>query len=407
MTTLLKIAVRNLTRYSRRTLLTASLIALGVMAVVVFGAVAGGFTRMMIGQMTGSMLGDLQIHRAGYVASIENLPLTLNLTPEEAATVEDRLRGTPAVMTWSPRLKFGAVFSNYAETTNIRLNGVYPDREFATVPLLRSRVTQGTRDIRKGEMLVPELLATGLTLDVGDTIVVIATNRDGSVNAAQLRVGGVIEGISGPGGRDGYLHMNDAAALLRLEAPEVSEIAIKLREFDTLDTTARALRQTLGGREADLEVHTWEALSPFYNIALMIEVLTASVRIGLIAIVLLSIMNVMLMSVYERVREIGTMAAMGTAPGRILAMFVLEGLTLGVAGAAVGSVLSAVAILALRASHVTFDFGRQTGLVLEPALSPFEMVAVSGVVVAVAVAASVQPAFKAARMQPVAALKHG
>jgi putative ABC transport system permease protein len=115
----------------------------------------------------------------------------------------------------------------------------------------------------------------------------------------------------------------------------------------------------------------------------------------------------MLMSVYERVREIGTMAAMGTAPSRILSMFVLEGLTLGVAGAAVGSVLSAVAILVLRASHVTFDFGRQTGLVLEPTLSPVEMIAVSGVVVAVAIAASVQPALKAARMQPVVALKHG
>ncbi|RPI53319.1 MAG: ABC transporter permease, partial [Acidobacteria bacterium] len=65
MTTLIKIAVRNLTRYRRRSLLTASLIAIGVIAVVVFEAASGAFTSLMIGQMTDAMLGHLQVHRRG------------------------------------------------------------------------------------------------------------------------------------------------------------------------------------------------------------------------------------------------------------------------------------------------------------------------------------------------------
>ena len=85
------------------------------------------------------------------------------------------------------------------------------------------------------------------------------------------------------------------------------------------------------------EVHTWEALSPFYNIARMIDVMTFFIKIMLIAIVLVSIMNVMIMAVYERIREIGTIAAIGTMPGKILSMFLIEGFSLGIFGAAIGT----------------------------------------------------------------------
>ena len=79
MRNLFKIAVRNLLRYKRRTMLTASLITVGVVFVLVFISVSGSFKNMMIGQITDSMLGHMQVHRKGYVASIENLPLTMNL----------------------------------------------------------------------------------------------------------------------------------------------------------------------------------------------------------------------------------------------------------------------------------------------------------------------------------------
>ena len=66
--------------------------------------------------------------------------------------------------------------------------------------------------------------------------------------------------------------------------------------------------------------------------------MTFFIKLMLIAIVLISIMNVMIMAVYERIREIGTIAAIGTLPGKILSMFVIEGFSLGVFGALVGNV---------------------------------------------------------------------
>ncbi|PKN77545.1 MAG: ABC transporter substrate-binding protein, partial [Deltaproteobacteria bacterium HGW-Deltaproteobacteria-1] len=192
MINLFKIAIRNLIRYKRRTLLTASLITIGVVFVLVFVSITGSFKAMMIGQITDSMLGHLQIHRKGYVASIDNLPLNLNMKPQAYAKIATVLGATPEVAAFSPRLKFGGMFSNFTETTNIRLNGVYPEKEFQTVPLLTSRISEGKKALNRGEIMIPALLAKGLKVKLGDTVVIVATNAEGSVNGKQFIVSGIL-----------------------------------------------------------------------------------------------------------------------------------------------------------------------------------------------------------------------
>jgi putative ABC transport system permease protein len=411
MAKLMKIAARNLLRYKRRTLLTASLITLGVVFVLVFVSVTGSFKAMMIAQNTDSMLGHLQVHRKGYVASIDNLPLNLNLKAGAAARLEKVLDASPEIEAWSPRIKFGAMFSTFVETTNIRLNGVDPERELQVVPLLSGRLVEGDKTLDRGGIWVPELLARGMKVKLGDTVVIVATNQDGSVNGRQFKVTGILESATGPGGRDGYLHIEDAAEVLRLEGREVSEVAVRLKDFSRLAAFSAKLEEALAAElnqqgKPIFEVHTWEKLSPFFNIARMIDLMTLFMKLMLIAIVLVSIMNVMIMAVYERIREIGTIAAIGTRPGRILAMFLLEGLSLGVVGAVLGNIAGAVIILALNASHITYDFGRQTDLLLQASIDPVDLLVLSVIVIVISVVASLQPAFKASRMEPIKALRH-
>ena len=93
------------------------------------------------------------------------------------------------------------------------------------MPLLMSRVIDGEKEMKRGEILIPELLAKGMKVKVGDMVVIVATNKDGSVNGKQFKVGGILESVSGPGGRDGYIHIDDAVEVLRMEEPEVSEFA--------------------------------------------------------------------------------------------------------------------------------------------------------------------------------------
>jgi putative ABC transport system permease protein len=409
MTNLIKIAARNLFRYKRRTLLTLSLIVVGVLFVAGFMAVTGSFKNMMVGQITDSFVGHMQIHRKGYLAAIENLPLTMNMRPQAVRKVETILKENPQVEAFSPRVKFGGMFSNFTETTNIRLIGVDPEMEAKTVPLLLPRIMEGEKALKNGEILVPELLARGMKVNVGDTVVVIATNKDGSVNGKQLKVGGIMESATGPGGRDGYVHIDDAVEILRMEEKEISEVAIRVKDFRRLHEVFGLLETKFSGElnkqgKPVFEVHTWEQLSPFYNIARMIDMMTFFIKIMLVAVVLISIMNVMIMAVYERVREIGTIAAIGTLPRKILSMFLIEGLLLGAIGAAIGGLLSIALVYGINAARFTYDFARQKDIVLSASVNPPDLLMIMGIVILVAVVASLQPAFKASRMDPIKAL---
>jgi putative ABC transport system permease protein len=414
MINILKIAAKNLLRYRRRTFLTSLLITIGIVAVLLFMSLSGSFRALMVGQITDSMLGHIQIHKKGYVASIDNLPLTLNMKPAMVEKITDYLKTRKDVAAWTPRVKFGAMFSNFRETTSIRLNAVDPQQEVATCPLLPGRLLHGDRNqplVQPGKIVIPELIAKGMKVKVGDSIVLVATNRDGSVNGNTFTVSGVLEGISGPGGRDGYMHTDDARSLLRIQEPEISEIAIRLKPGASLEKAYKAMRQhfaqlTNQQGKPVFEVHTWESLSPFSNIAKMIDMLDTFIKVMLVAIVLISIMNVMLMAVYERIHEIGTIAAIGTTPSRILMLFVSEGLLLGILGTIIGVLISVVTIVIINAKTLTFSFGRQENLVLQPTISPGEILVISLIVVLVAVLASLQPAWKASRMNPITALRH-
>ena len=411
MMNLYKIALRNLLRYKRRTLLTASLITVGVVFVLIFVAVSGSFKAMMIGQITDAMLGHIQIHKKGYVASIDNLPLNLNLSAQTAARIDNILGKQKNIEASSPRLKFGGLFSNFVESTNIRLNGIYPDREFKTVPLLTSRISEGKKTIAKGEILIPALLAKGMKVKVGDSVVIVATNKDGSVNGKQFVVAGIMEGVTGPGGRDGYVHIEDAAEVLRMPELEISEIAVRLKDFDRLQPGAREIEKQMTEEfrkdgKFPLEIHTWEGLSPFANVARMLDIMTFFIKLMLVALVLISVLNVMIMAVYERIREIGTMAAIGTPPGKILALFMMEGLSLGVLGTIIGGGVGLIIMFILNIAHITFNFGQQQGLLLHAYVKPMDFATIAVIVILVSVVASLQPAFKASRMEPIVALRH-
>jgi putative ABC transport system permease protein len=250
-----------------------------------------------------------------------------------------------------------------------------------------------------------------MKVKMGDVAVIVATNANGSVNGKQFTVAGILSSATGPGGRDGYIHMNDAKELLRIEGQEVSEVAIRLKDFGKLhkfnDKLEGLLSQTLNQQNKPVfELHTWEKLSPFFSIVRMIDLMTFFIKLMLIAIVLISIMNVMIMAVYERIREIGTIAAIGTLPGKILNMFVIEGFCMGVVGALIGDIVGIALVYILNIFKISYNFGQQKGVILQSVVNPTDILVISVTVIIVSVIASLQPAFKASRMEPIKALRH-
>ncbi len=409
-------AVRNLMRYKRRTLLTSLLITLGVLMVILFSGLSGSFKAMMIGQITDANLSQIQIHKKGYVSSMDAIPLNLNMDRKGYAKIEEILEKHPSVEAWAPRIKLGAMLSNYTETTNIRLNAIDPIKEIKVCPAVGDRMVFGEKDKRKdlvrpGEVILPDKLAKGMKIRIGDTVVLVANNKDGSVNGLSFAVAGITETVVGPQGKEGYMHIKDARALLRMEKPEITEVAVRLTDFDMLGPAYESLKSALAeyknkkGLPA-FEIHTWEKLSPFFNIARMIDLMSATMKLIMVSIVLISILNVMIMSVYERVREIGTMAAIGTTPGTIMALFLTEGFTLGLISVAVGNIIGLSGIFILNIYKISFAFGRMDNLILAPSVSVSELFWLSVVVLIVSIFASLQPAYKASRMEPIDALGH-
>jgi putative ABC transport system permease protein len=410
MKNIIKISFRNLTRSSRRTILTASLITIGVIFVLVYAALSGSFKSYMVAQITDSMMGHIQIHKKGYVESIDNLPLDKNLNKKQLEQITKLLDENPYVQDYTFRLKLGAMFSNYISSTSIRLNAIEPKRETSTLPLFTSRVTgEDPANLKESSLIVPDILAKGMDVKVGDTVVLVATNEKGSVNGLNFRVSATLESISGPGGRDGYIHINDAKKLLRIGEMQISEIVIRLKNVDNLQKALKLLEPLKFIKNQKdkpvFEIHSWEKLSPFYNIVKMLDIMDISIKIILISIVLISILNVMVMSVYERIKEIGTIAAMGTTPSTITKLFLAEGLMLGIFGTTIGAVFSYIIIFIINGIGITFSFGRQDGLLLTPTLEIGEVALVSLIVIIISLIASISPARKAAKLNPVDALR--
>lgn len=410
MNNIFKISYRNLKRNGRRTLLTTSLITLGVVFVLLYTALSGSFKNYTVGQITDSVMGHIQIHKKGYVASVDNLPLDRNLNAKMLEFIESKLETNPYIASYSYRIKFGAMFSNFTSTTNIRLNAIDPEDEFETLPLLRDRVLDMNETLKAGEIIVPELLIKGMDVKIGDTIVLVANNKSGSVNGINLKVAGILGQVMGPGGRDGYIHMDDAKKVLRMNNEvEVSEIVLRLKDVEQLSVAEKSLQPILEKLNKEgksvFEIHTWQQLSPFYNIIKMIDLMNVSIKIILISIVLISILNVMIMSVYERIREIGTIAAIGTPPMSIVKLFLCEGLMMGALGAFLGSILSLGIVFILNFVKITYSFGQQSGLVLIPKLALSDVLSVSAIVIVISLIASISPSIKASRLDPVEALR--
>jgi len=409
MKNIIKIAFRNLYRQRKRSLLTMGIVAFGVLAVLLFSATAGSFKNFMIGEITDSMLGHIQIHAKGYVSSLDNLPLDKTIKAKQIKKMEEILDEIPEIESYTYRILLGGIVSNYMESTSAKFSAIIPAKEMEVVPLLKDRLLEGNF-LKQGEILLPEMITKGFKSKIGDDIVLVATNADGSVNGQPLIISGIMESVVGPTGKYGYLHFDDARSILRMDEMEVSEVAIRLKNFDDLEKVNSILNIKLEAIQnekgsAVFEIHTWKELSPFYSIAQMIDLMSLFIKVILIGIVLVSIMNVMIMAVYERIKEIGSISAMGTPPSKIRLMFLFEGLFLGVFGSIIGVIISLIAIFIVNIANITVAFGRNSNILLEPEVSISQIGMTALIVILVAIVAVLEPAFKASKLEPIEALR--
>src|SRR5690606_10896689 len=191
-------------------------------------------------------------------------------------------------------------------------------------------------DIETGAV-VGRALSESLERGLGDALTLTAAGPGGAMNALDLEVGGIARGgVMFESKRSVQVPLAYAQSLLGMPE-EVTEYAVAVTELGRIDDVRSALARELG---PEYEVSTWADVQPFLrDSANRISIILRGVSFVLFAIVVLGVINTMLMSVYERVSEIGTLLAIGLRRRQVLWLFLTEALVLGLAGGLLGALL--------------------------------------------------------------------
>lgn len=399
---LLRMALRNVLRNPRRSLYTVAAVGFGLFCLIVFQALKVGLHREMVAGTVRFDTGALQVHAAGYEPNLVSLHPVPD--PQKALSA---LRGTGAGPV-SPRLRAPAMVLAGTRSTSVLLTGIVPEAE-REVTRIAGKVVAGRYPSGGKEILLGAALARSLGAAPGGDVTLIAQGLFGRPVTGRFAVAGVYRTELDAFDRTHvYLPLPAAQSFLQAEGL-VTEIVLAAPPEEALPLSGR-LRSELPA--ADYRVSPWQELAP--DLVQLVELNDATFRLLIVilfAIVALGIANTMTMTVFERFRELGILAALGLRPGGLMALVALESLLLGAVAALAGSLAGAGACAWLGAHGL--DLTRFTSSnqyfaashVIRAYLLPRDLLTANLLTLATALLAGLYPAWKASRLDPVEAIR--
>lgn len=408
-------ALRNLARNRRRTAISLAIVAAGTVGLLL----TAGFIRFSFDGLREAMihggLGHLEIATAAAVESRGEAALDRSVQQgidgwqEVRATVEK----LPHVIAVQANLHLmGMIQKPGGDSVSFVGVGVEPERErrmgFETKVRQGRALADATPAEGEGEVVIALGLAAALGAQPGDLLTLLAASPDGMLNALDVRVAGLVTtGVQELDTR--YLKLHLATGQRLLATARVSNLLVGLDDTAATSAAEAAVTRALAGGAQPLAVTPWEKRAAFYS---QVRGLYLGIFwfLGAIVFVLvvLATSNTLVMTVMERVREIGTLRAIGTAPGQIAAMVLWEALWLGVLGALTGDALGAAAISGINGLHLKMPPppGAVDPIDLQLAFVPEAFGAIVAVMAVVLLIAALAPVARATRISVVEALRH-
>jgi putative ABC transport system permease protein len=281
-----------------------------------------------------------------------------------------------------------------------------PVREYQVCPKRTSYVAKGSRALGPEDgngVLVGKGISEALALKPGETVVMQAAGERGNVNALDLSLVGFLPSLHpAESKRLATVELRFAQELLRMKG-RVTGYVLGVVELKNVDEVAARVRGALG---EGYEVTTWKESDPLsLNRTRMFQAIFGFVALILCLLVATGIMNTSLMSVHERVREIGTMMAVGVRRAQISVLFLWEAVLLALASASVGAGLGLAVIAFFARNGVLGGAPGGEQALIYPHVGPFFLAGVMVFTVVGAVLSAVYPAWKASRLRPVEALR--
>ena len=399
----IRMGFRNLARSPGRTGLSLLAVSFGVVAVIM----AGGFIEWAYWAMREaaiqSGLGHLQVSGAGFRDHGAADPYR-HLLPEDDPRLA-ALRVNPEVRDVAPRLLFAGLASRGDATVSFIGEGVDPAAEEQVSRVLAVTAGQNLSPTAPDEVVLGQGLAAALGVGVGDTVVLLVRTPAGGMNGLELTVRGLItREIKAYDNAAVRMPLDTARRLTRVRGSHLW--VVRLERTEQAGPVAERLRRPLA--DSGLELATWTELSAYYRSAVALfsrQLLVIELIIG--TIIVLSMSNVLVMSVLERTGEIGTMMAMGNRRRDVVGLFMAEGLLLGLAGGILGAIAGVALSHAVSAVGIPMPPppGRSAGYRAEILVTAGLVVEGVALALVCATAATAYPSWKAARLDIVDALR--
>jgi len=397
------LAWRNLWRNYRRTLIMLLTIALGVWSMIFMSALMRGMIDEIVRNGLETLPGEVQIHHPDFRRD----PSVVNSTAMPSGELLQAL-SEPPVIAWAARVRVPAVISSERDSRGVTLLGVDPSAEnrLGSAPdnIVEGRWLESVDD--KG-VVIGANMARRLETSLGKRIVVMSQDPNNDVADRGARIVGIYKARL-PGTEDIFVYAGRAVSQKMLGiGSQVSEIAVTANSYRTVQDWYPSIVSVAGPR---LEVLPWMELDTFLSSMLGVQDGFALVFMVVVFLALsFGLVNTLVMAVFERMREIGLMLALGMNPSLVMGQILLESLYLLAVGLGVGNI---AAFLSLKALEDGIDIsGVAQGMemmnmspMLYPALRAQDMWMSTAVVVCLGLVASLLPAWKASRLDPIAAL---
>lgn len=345
----LRLAWRNTWRHRRRTIIIVAAMGLALALMMLYDGFVDGFNNAIYGNAVRVLGGNIQIHAAGYREKIDSNPL-LPLT-DGAAVVKTAL-SNPNVIAATQRIQTGGLASNPEGAFPVSIIGIEPEAE-QPVSLIAQHIAAGNwlTSTDQDSVLIGKGLADVMGVKVGDRITVVGSDIHKQNRQRSMTVIGIYDiGIPTIEKAMVYISLGEAQTLYGLPN-QSTEVDVTLKKLGGEAAVVASLAPALLG----YEVESWDKNYP--ELATALTQKGAAMNIFSIIIELIAgigILNLLLMAVYERTREIGLLGAMGLKPRQIAILFILEGTMIGLIGTGVGVVLGTIINGSLGAVGVDF-----------------------------------------------------
>ena len=404
----LRIAWRNIWRHRSRTLLVVLTMGCTLALLMFYDGLIAGFEDAIYGNAIKVLGGNIQIHASGFQAKEGQTPLIP--LPDDQAPVKAAL-AQPQVVAASRRINTSGLATSRKGAFAVGISGIEPEKELP-VNLIAQNVTQGRylTAADQDSILIGKGLADAMDVKVGDRFSLAGRATHQQIRSRTMTVAGIYD-VGMPDIEKGtvYMSLPEAQDLYGLNG-QSTEVVVALKQIGQEPAVISAIQVGLPG----FEMASWQTNYPELQSA--IETKGAAMNIFgfiIMIVVAIGILNLLLMAVYERTREIGLLAALGVKPGQISALFILEGAMLGLVGVAVGVGLGL--LLNFTMSKVGMDFGQFSSMTTYTALITGKVYTTLGLekivqhvltILIITILASFYPAYEAAQQEPAKSLHY-